>query len=144
MSAFLCSPEHIGRLAAFAAEQNGDHMTDIIRTEAAEILARSNINSVGDRYGGESDDKTVSEWTDIETTAEFVRLCQDQARKPSSLKPVDAYKMAACSNYQSCEPDDYDGSVASRLLDAIRHRAAVAAFGAEAYENAPWDFQVAT
>jgi hypothetical protein len=144
MSAFLCNPNHIGRLAAFLAEQSRDTTSQYQDpAHIAEVLARANINSVGYRYGDlDNPDKVVSVFGYDGDAQTFVDSCVVIAVSgPSQLSAVDAYKMARCSDYQSCELPDWTGSAAWRVLQAVQYYAAIAGFGVDAYEAAMWEYE---
>lgn len=135
MSAFLCSPAHIGNLVRYMTEQRQTIKT---AQEMAETLARANLRSVGYRYEMDEDTTAKEFRTDCETAEDFVRRVVAETWGPSELTAVMALKMAHCLNYQSCEPADWEGSPAQRLVAEIEDMAISRLPG---YDEATWDYE---
>lgn len=53
----------------------------------------------------------------------------------SNMKPVEILKLCDCYDYQSCETDSYDRTLAANLIHFIRKKVIAALPG---YEDAPW------
>lgn len=152
MSAYICNPEHIGILAAYAAvercaiyEWTG---TNVILTaqNVAKGLALENIRSVATRYPNDKDgDRPGPALKD----ADIVEACQIYAGHFAkrmggviidaeyALEPVQVLKLVEGLDYQSCETDDWQTTLAARQLrwisgDAIRRL--------PNYDEADWSF----
>lgn len=101
MSAFVCSDEHIGEIAAFA--ESGDEQA------VGQLLLAENIKSVEHRYP----DMKHNDFT-------FVPLQPFQRRYASD--PIQILKLIASLRYQSCEHPDYYRSEAYAALVAIEQK----------------------
>lgn len=117
MSAFLCSPEHIGVMVKAleqAYEQRG-HEFD--RMGSVGALARSNWDSIAYLYG--TDRREIfSPWGGLEV---YSRACLEElptAMPP--LSPVRLYGIVSCYIYQACEPPDWEESRAYRLCQELK------------------------
>jgi len=138
MSAFICSPEHVAVLAAFAATNavaayQRDSLQDTAKA-IADGLMRQNIRSMCDRY---SDGKV---YLDLQKKA--AALAKKYTTSPPAevraLCVVDIIKMASCLDYQSCESDDYDSTDAAiqiRWIAGKAHRML------DGWDDAVWEFQ---
>lgn len=159
MSAFICGPDHIKALAIFAAHDNRLHGMNVdpryfkydggdarmegrpsheVATYYANILYCENIRSVQGRYPDSNFDDLPGlihkpEMLEVETHECFEQYTDSRL----TLKPVDILKMCACLDYQSCETDDWDKTLAYRLLQRIRLAAISLLPG---YEDAPWEY----
>lgn len=133
MSAFLCSPAHIGRLAAFL---HADHNhRDKQAADIALTLAKANLASVAYRYD-EREDQAAGGYN---TADNYLAHCMKQAVRPlPQLPPVVILKLVSCLDYQSCELDSWPTSEARRLLDTIT---AVAHRRLPGYDEAPWGYE---
>ena len=157
MSAYICNPDHIKQLAAFATRRvggpgNGHRQVDPRHFEAlrhlaeqsdeaiasayADLLYQENIRSVSARYPDDTFDtlpgphETPKTLTVTHTELfDFNTVCR--------LTPVDILKMCDGLEYQSCETDDYRETIGFTLLDSIRGAAIRALPG---YEDAPWEY----
>ena len=146
MSAFVCSRAHIKALAIFAAQRvrgsgwrvdpryvkglpcpEGESLVllcdDELATLYANVMQSENVRSVNIRYSDdfECEPLRVSD-------ADICRF---------NLTPVHILKMCACLDYQSCESDDWESTVAYRLLQRIKDSAIDALPG---YGAAPWAY----
>lgn len=142
MSAFIVSHDHIDALLTFAMQrdvsgpvsyyveetQKRVDITQVNATEVGRILLTENERSVNHRY---SDcDAPVGE------DAANYEFKPWPFNRP--LSPVSILKGCACFDYQACETDDYSGTLAHTIIQAIRHRAIKRLPG---YENAyGWEF----
>ena len=152
MSAYIVNPEHIGILAAYAAVNDCAiyewRMRDSILTaqNVAKGLALENIRSVAHRY---PDDKDGQRPGPNLKDADIVEACQIYAghfakrmggvvvRAEDVLEPVQVLKLVRSLDYQSCETDDWEMTLAAQQLrwimsDAISHL--------DGYEDADWSF----
>lgn len=164
MSAFICGPDHFKALAIFAASRHrssaDQHTVDPRYIEGldpeglftlrgiqnlneaelaslyADVLYRENIRSVLTRY---PKDTIESAPGPIKKPAHITVTARDHCTAALRLPAVALLKMLDCLEYQSCESDDWENTVAYRLLNAIR-RAAIRAI--PGYEDAPWDYCV--
>lgn len=150
MSAYICNPEQIGVLAAFAI---GTNMRDALLSEfktgkgqiadavnCAKQLATANIDSIKARY---PDDKNGCRPGPGLFDDEIVELSGMWAEffvtRGVSLSPASIYRMAKCFDYQACEVENYELSLAARQISCIKDKAAEALPG---YPNAIRDFSV--
>ena len=162
MSAFICNPTHIKTLAIFAAQRascgrnvrpeylkaiaekqgielNTAAMQSGRETELASlyanILYQENIRSVQTRYGS----------TDLENLPGLIGKPATLVVTPRELMqapmdPVKILKACDCLDYQSCETEDYNETLAAHLIFAIR-KAAI--HNLPGYQNAPWEIELA-
>jgi hypothetical protein len=110
-----------------------------LRSETAEatgaMLVAANVASVQHRYSEPGDDlpgPVVKYWT-----RPYVAPVIFRRQLPTA---VEALKLIACYEYQSCEPPTWDGSEAQRFCDALRHALIGALPG---YAEAPWELRAA-
>lgn len=148
MSAYLCNPEHIAALAAYAGSPR-DIYNSIIHDwrignnrqnveNCARELAMANIASVAAHY---PDDVSGGRPGPSMTDEEYIEACGRIARKYEThkpgLKPVDIIKMCGGYEYQSCEADTWANSLACRQIEWILSKAHRALPG---YDDATRDF----
>jgi hypothetical protein len=126
MSAFIVSDTHINALVRYASRHNvrafyGNPlaMFQVKDNEqaAAELLLAENVKSVNYRY---RDNEVMSITYD---------------RGAPILTAIQAIKAAQCLRYQSCECDDFEESIAFKLIEAIISDAIPRLDG---YESAQW------
>ena len=152
MSAYICSPSHIGVLAAYAAVNDCAiyewRMSDSILTaqNVAKGLALENIRSVAHRYPDDKDGQRPGPGL---KDADIIEACQIYAghfakrlggvivMAEDVLEPVQVLKLVSSLDYQSCETDDWEMTLAAQQLrwimsDAISHL--------DGYEDADWSF----
>lgn len=111
MSAWLCTPEHIGQLAIKFEEITRGNAYGFAE-EIAHRMAITNLASLKHRYpeGREG----FGSWRDFlcdETEGQYIEKCIAETRrtKDPHLKFADYFKMLQCFCYQSCEdPDIWD------------------------------------
>jgi hypothetical protein len=128
MSAFIVNKEHIDALITFMVEKRVSYWNEATRervnvtrfnaTETGQILWDENFRSVNYRY--HEDEKP-----------EVYRFTYRLDRVP----PVQIIKAVHCLDYQSCETDDWETTLAHRVLDAILSAACRSLPG---YEEAYW------
>ena len=152
MSAYICNPEHIGILAAYAAVNDCAiyrwRMSDSILTaqNVAKGLALENIRSVAHRY---PDDKDGQRPGPNLKDADIVEACQIYAghfakrlggvvvMAEDVLEPIQVIKLVRSLDYQSCETDDWEMTLAAQQLRWISGEAISRLPG---YEDADWSF----
>ena len=152
MSAYICNPEHIGILAAYAAVNDCAiyrwRMSDSILTaqNVAKGLALENIRSVAHRY---PDDKDGERPGPCLKDADIIEACQIYAghfakrlggvivMAEDVLEPVQVLKLVSSLDYQSCETDDWEMTLAAQQLRWIMSDAISRLDG---YEDADWSF----
>lgn len=152
MSAYICNPEHIGILAAYAAVNDcaiyGWRMSDNILTaqNVAKGLALENIRSVAHRYPNDKDgqrpgpclkDADIIEACQIYAAHFAKRLGGVVVMAEDVLEPVQVLKLVRSLDYQSCETDDWPMTLAARQLEWIMGEAISRLDG---YEDADWSF----
>ncbi len=152
MSAYIVNPEHIGVLAAYAAVNDcaiyeWRKSTNILTAQnVAKGLALENIRSVAHRYPSLGDGQRPGPCL---KDADIVEACQIYAghfakrmggaivMAEDVLEPVQVLKLVRSLDYQSCETDDWEMTLAAQQLrwimsDAISHL--------DGYEDADWSF----
>ena len=127
MSCYICNPQHIGALAAYAARPQHSVISecrsptsnpvDTARLVAA-LLMEANIYSFDYRYKHKALYQDVAEEA-LDSIREAEAFAVKYTYKPPKLTPLDIIKMVQCLDYQSCEPHDWTGSIAQRQLDWI-------------------------
>lgn len=130
MSALICTPYHISRLAVYATtSQNGCsvsvyHNGEVIQLTDAEdvanILYEQNMASVNWLYRGNDEPSFVFD---------------ERARGLLQHRPVEIIKAARCYEYQACETEDYEATLAHKIVRLIINRAIGQLPG---YEAAEW------
>ena len=135
MSAFICSPRHIGTLAGYAHRHqcHGLNSGLALPGDVAAVLAAENVRSVAYRYKH----KPEVPFASVEEHAAFIQECRDTAAHAEyhKLKPVEVLKLAKCLEYQSCEHLEWEGSQAQKIVLNIIGQATRDLPG---YEDAEW------
>lgn len=159
MSAYICGPDHFIALAVFATHRKAGrdwavdprYVKGLTHPEAAlrglenfnnyelatlyaDTLFQENIRSVRARYPNDRRDDLPGPCV---LPLHIVVRYEHFAHAKWRLSPVAILKMCDGLEYQSCETEDWEQTVAYRLLQSIR-RAAVRAL--PGYDKAPWDF----
>jgi len=152
MSAYICNPEHIGILAAYAATNDcavyeWRKNTNILTAQnVAKGLALENIRSVAHRY---PDDKDGQRPGPNLKDADIVEACQIYAghfakrlggvivMAEDVLEPIQVIKLVRSLDYQSCETDEWEMTLAAQQLRWISGEAISRLDG---YEDAAWSF----
>lgn len=134
MSAYIVENEHINAIVTYALDKQlsfwnprAKTRTTVTRHNAEEIgriLMDENVRSVGYRYDGEIDDDEKN----AGASYSFKRF-------PTMLTAVEIIKACHCLSYQSCETDDWESTLARRILDAVEGHATHELPG---YDAAPW------
>lgn len=158
MSSFVVSPEHIKVLAIFAASQpegvsgmdirvNPRHFAELESTPEhlvldrehmanlyARILYDENLRSVRFLYG----ELDIEDLPGLIHKPEVITITQEECYLSTMHRSsIEILKWANCLEYQSCDCPDYKQTLASRLLDQIRHSAILELPG---YEDVPWEY----
>ncbi len=144
MSAFLCTPEHIGALATYSIAHR--HWVKINAQDLAKLWARANLASVACRYQM-TEDAVAEEFGGWDDAQQYVWECQQETHKATALLWAGqdltflwAYKMAACLDYQCCEVPNWrtDKNDAEFQIRATQD-AAIQEH--PEYDRAPWELQ---
>jgi hypothetical protein len=151
MSAFICNPEHIGLLAAYAVKYQGTHHDSAViypwRTakgfdeDAANVarnLMKANIAGVAHRYPNDRDGQRPGPQfydNELEQLAEL--WARHYHRNAPSVESVGILKMCQCFDYQACELPDYNSTEAAQQIDWIKGKAIRALSG---YDDAPYEW----
>jgi len=123
MSAFMCDDNHLKQLAAWLVSKNqrrgdADRLArlcgmpaqspelDELASFIATILYRENERSLAARYGDEVSDEVL--------TVTLGEVFQIERADLAAIA-----KSAQCYRYQACETDDYDESMAERVIIQI-------------------------
>lgn len=141
MSAFLCTPRHIGQLVSYyCADRNHRNRIEDPATLAT-TLARANLQSVGYRYEM-NEDQTAADMSSFRTAGGYIAACIAEAKRPvpPTITPIAVIKMVACLNYQSCEVEGWQETEAYNLLEKIERSAHSRIHG---WSDAPWGEYVA-
>ena|SRR3990167_2806110 len=161
MSAYICSQDHFITLAVFAASRrygrdwqvDPRYIKGLTHSEAkqrgienfnpnelatlyADTLFQENIRSVQTRYPNDKRDELPGPCV---LPLHIVVKHEHFQHRKWVMEPVAILKMCDGLEYQSCESDDWEQTVAYRLLQAIRNAAIHSLPG---YEKAPWDYDV--
>lgn len=135
MSAFLCSPRHIGTLAGYAYRHQCHGLSSglALPDDVAAMLAAENVRSVAYRYKHKPD----ATFDSVEQHAAFIQDCRNAAAHAEyeKLKPVEVLKLAKCLEYQSCEHLEWESSQARNILNNLIGQATRDLPG---YEDAEW------
>lgn len=144
MSAYICNPEHIGVLAAYAALNKcelhqWEYRGRLVETaqRVAKELTRENIRSVAHRYPNAGDDLPGPNLkpTDIEEAAAIYAAYF--VANPQRLTPVQVLSLCAGYVYQACECDDWRTTDAELQVERIQNAAIRSLPG---YADADWSF----
>ncbi len=134
MSAYLCSPYMIGRLAAYLTSHRDDarrvhyfaeSINAVVEGPAlsaavASELALANAESIEALYGAED-----FEGWGYGSGVAYVEACEAEASKPwkDDFKPHQMIGAADNFSYQACETEDWHTSDAATLLQMVKDRA---------------------
>lgn len=131
MSAYVVNNAHINAIVSWAGKHgvsvrhsNPKRAWSVAGNEqaTAELLLRENTASVNYRYG----------------TSVPVRYIEFNFKAPNP-RPIECIKAIHCLDYQSCEHEGWDTSLACALLREI---ASVAVRALPGYDAAPWELTV--
>jgi hypothetical protein len=134
MSAFICSDMHINAIVNYAADKrisywlkNGERVeiTAFNAEEVGRILMAENVRSMVARYGDSLEEGERNADSDYR-----------YALFPTPLTAVEVIKACHCLDYQSCETEDWETSLACEILSRIiKH----ATHDIPGYDDAPWE-----
>ena len=120
MSAFIVKPEHIGQLVLWFLQNKdpGWHSINLkngrtILLDPKDLvleLAHANCESVAYRY------KQARQLGLCGEVWEYMK----KVRHAVKISAADAWQMASCLGYQSCEHPGYEGSSSEKVLDMIK------------------------
>ena len=142
MSAFVVGHDHIDALLTFAVDlkiafynpenKRTEYINDTTVTDIGKILLAENERSVGHRYGETDPDDMPG------TTGEDSRNYKFR-RFGANLTCLSILKACDCFDYQACETEDYEASLACRIVNCIRGYAVRRLPG---FDDAPgWEFR---
>lgn len=143
MSAFVVSHDHIDALMTFAKDKrlldslayHVNHGTEKLSpTDIGRVLLAENIRSVLHRYPDCDESDMPGKGNEEAINYQF-RPFQQFYRMQHPQVVAWVLKACACFDYQSCETDDYESSIAHKIIRAIEARAINAL---PHYESAPW------
>jgi hypothetical protein len=137
MSAFIVNKEHIDALVNYMVTHKvsywtGSERVNVTRFNAEEvgrILLDENVRSVNHRYCDRTD-------ADEKNAASDYRF----SRSSRSFSPVQIIKAVHCLDYQCCETDDWETTLAHKICQEILSAACHALPG---YEQAQWGIYAA-
>lgn len=144
MSAFICGNDHIDALLTYAIavkasfrhpiSENRIDITDANADTIGKWLMQENERSVGTRYRDPGDGSVIRDMAGDEHSDNYrYRFWSLPLTAVSVLKGCD------CFDYQACETDDYEQSVAYAIIEGIRGHAIRRLTG---YSDAPgWEFR---
>lgn len=126
MSAYIVSHSLIDALLSFAIRDrvsyftNGQPVSITLdnATEVGRILLTENERSVLFRY----EDLTANSTNKPGTIGEDAQTYEFSARK-GNIPALVLLKACNCFDYQACETNDYDGTLAATIINAIRKSA---------------------
>jgi hypothetical protein len=145
MSAFMVSHDHIDALMTHArmAQMDfyfmGKRNVDAARflTDIGRILLKENERSICARYPDCVDQpENMPGKIDERADAYKFKTFEPFVHMPQAKRIAWVLKACACFDYQACETDDYEQSVAHRIIRAIELNAINAL---PHYESAPWE-----
>ena len=126
MSAFLCTPEHIGQVVAWGHRHGPDPVA------GAEALARANLGSLAARHRLDMvpdwESRAAQKFGGYKGEAEYIRLCVIESLRPCTLTAASIANMCACLAHQSQGFPEWEDSPAKLFLDRITAAAIEAAW----------------
>jgi hypothetical protein len=144
MSAYVVGHDHIDALLTFAIERKVSYFVadtgatveiNLINASAiGAILLQENERSVRHRYSSTPADDLPG--TDGERADNYVFRRFAELPSPQNLRCTWVLKGCDCFDYQACETDDYERTLACRIIDCIR---LAAVDGLPNYDGAPWE-----
>lgn len=143
MSAFVVSHAHIDALLSFAnLKKMTDHLGYLVNhgtekvslTTLGRILLAENERSVLHRYPDCTEADMPGTIGEEAITYKF-RQWQNVFKMNYTQLCVTIIKQCDCFDYQACENDDYEDSIAAQIIRHIRGRAVR---GLPGYDDAPW------
>lgn len=132
MSAFIVSPEHIQQIVTWARRYDSLPY-NVTPEEAAKVLAEANIASVEYRYP-DLIGSSVRAFLSLESNEEYVKECQEEFAGPLPTA-TGVIKLINSLDYQSCEREDWEESLAYQYLNRLR---TLATYNLPGYSDQPW------
>ena len=132
MSAFIVSPEHIQQIVTWA-KRHDSLPYNVTPEEAAKVLAEANIASVEYRYP-DLIGSSVRAFLSLESNEEYVKACQEEFAGPLPTA-TGVIKLINSLDYQSCEREDWEESLAYQYLNRLR---TLATYNLPGYSDQPW------
>jgi len=151
MSAYICNPEHVGALAAWAFRTGrmrcslGVSDYQHVRDLAGQLMG-ANIASVAYRYptAGDGHRPGPVGFTDVELVKAAEISAAFYYSVPPKLLPADIVAMVRCLEYQSCEREDWRTSDAREILEKIYRLAVceiISSLPPQLQGKVVWDFE---
>jgi hypothetical protein len=130
MSAFIVSHDHIDALVSFALVSRLRYVTegrciDITRDNATEvgcILLAENTRSVLSRYPNETEETAPGREGESVASYKYSPFAGLESLPQHKLVGL-ILSGCSCFDYQACETNDYESSVACQIIEAIRTEA---------------------
>ena len=132
MSAYIVSPEQIQTIVTWA-QRNQSLPYNSTREEIAKVLAEANISSVEYRYKDLSG-TSARAFTGCESNEAYVKECQEEFPGPLPTA-TGVIKLINSLDYQSCEREDWEESLAYQYLNRMR---TLATYSLPGYNDQPW------
>lgn len=132
MSAYIVSPEQIQTIVTWA-KRHDSLPCRATPEEIAKVLAEANISSVEYRYpdliGG-----SAKAFLSVESNEEYIEECQREfaGQLPNATGVI---KLINSLDYQSCEREDWEESLAYQYLNRMR---TLATYNLPGYNEQPW------
>lgn len=130
MSAFIVGHNLIDVILTFASESHNKASYYVEATKRRVDITRENATEVGRILLTENERSVYQRYTDIDASSVNKPGTHGQdaesyefKRWPTTINPVSVLKACSCFDYQACETDDYRATLASTIIDAIRHHA---------------------
>ena len=132
MSAYIISPEQIQAIVTWA-KKNDSLPCRANPEEIAKVLAEANIASVEYRYP-DLIGSSVQAFLSLSSNEEYIEECQ---REFPGLLPtaIGVIKLINSLDYQSCEREDWEESLAYQYLNRMR---TLATYNLPGYNDQPW------
>lgn len=132
MSAWLCSPKHIGEISSRAGRVRGynpvtEYKYDMDASTLAGLLAHQNLVSLQTRYP-EMWEEFLSPYEGADTAEKktnFILKCQQRAMGLPRKSKQDCVGLIRSYRYQACETQDWIKSdvcfITQEMLDSLYH-----------------------
>lgn len=132
MSAWLCSPNHIGEICSRSGQVSGYNLVtkdryDMDASTLAGLLAHQNLLSLQARYP-DMWEEFLSPYEGADTTEKktnFIWQCQQRAKGLPRKSKQDCVGLIRSYRYQSCETEDWITSdvsfITQGILDSLYH-----------------------
>ena len=142
MSAFVVSHDHIDALVEYAVTHRLRYFVDGLpiyittdnATEVGAILLQENVRSVLSRYPDCTEETAPGRDGEMVAYYDFEPFL-DLHKLPKHKLVAVILTACDCFDYQACETDNYEASVACKIIEAIRTEA----IRAVPKYDAPWE-----